>query len=84
MSKFSMTCMLSSGTGECSTKYCEPSKPSSSPEKFTNRRDLFVPCFAKRRASSMTAAVPEALSSAPWRMAVPASGSIELKALRPR
>ena len=84
MSKLSMTVIASTGTGGCSTKYAEPRRPSSSPEKFTRRIERLVGCFAKRRASSMTAAVPEALSSAPWRMTVPESGSIELKALRPR
>ena len=34
MSKLSIATMLSIGTGACSTKYCEPSSPCSSPVKF--------------------------------------------------
>ena len=42
MSKFTIASMLSSGTGLWSTKYDEPSRPSSSPEKFAKMTERLV------------------------------------------
>ena len=84
MSKLSIAATLSIGTGACSTKYCEPSRPSSSPLKATKITERSPGRAANSRASSITAAVPDALSSAPLRIASPAFGSMREQRRRGR
>ena len=84
MSKFSMVLICGSGTGGLSTKYCEPRSPCSSPLNVTKMMERFGFSMLKSRASSRTAAVPDALSSAPLRIASLASGSSAETVDRPR
>ena len=87
MSKFRHAATFDMPMGACSTKCEEPIKPISSPDHAANtmpRRNCsgcLARCAAREPASSSTAAVPDALSSAPgciavsspWRRMAPAS-----------
>jgi hypothetical protein len=87
MSRLIIATTLSSGTGECSTRYAEPPRPTSSAEK--NATTIVRRSFASFsdpvscRAATSTAAVPDALSSAPLWMPV-SFGFIEPRPPKPR
>jgi hypothetical protein len=76
--------MLSTGTGACSTNTA--SRAGRAPRRWKATKSDGAPRgrAASSRASSITAAVPEALSSAPLRMAWPARTSVAKVESRPR
>jgi ATP-dependent Clp protease ATP-binding subunit ClpA len=76
--------MESSGTGEWSTKMPEPTIPSSSASKCAKSTETGAGLEVSLRPASSSAAVPEALSSAPGRMTLPRWGSREARPARPR